>query len=274
MKVFKKMLILAIAIGMSGCEDVIDNVALDTAPPRLVIDASIDWEKGTAGNEQKIKLTTSTGYYNNTFPTVSGAVVNVANAAGSTFNFIEVAGTGEYICIDFLPVIGETYTLTIQLNGQTYSASETMMGVPDIASNIEQNNEGGMAGDEVEITYYYQDNPGQDNYYLHRIIIPEVAFPQFNVENDENTQGNLIPQFYSHEDLKAGDNVNIRLYGISRRFYEFFNKLKAATGNDDSPFPTTPTAVRGNITNLTDGASYPFGYFRLSEVQTRNYTIR
>lgn len=273
MKIFKIMLIAGFVWSLAGCEDVID-VSLDTAAPRLVIDASIDWEKNTTGSEQRIKLSTTTGYYSNEFPTVSGAVISVADQTGNNFSFIETTGTGEYLCNDFAPVIGQTYTLTIVLNGETYTASETLVSVSDIADNIEQNNEGGMGGDEVEITYYYQDNSAEENYYLHRIIIPEVAFPQFNVEDDENSQGNLIPQFYSHEDLKAGDNVNIRLYGISKRFYDYFNKLKSATGNDDSPFPTTPNAVRGNIVNTTNGTNYPYGYFRLSEIHTKNYTIQ
>ncbi|MFD0778445.1 hypothetical protein ACFQZF_08170 [Flavobacterium myungsuense] len=36
----------------NSCEDVV-NVDLNAAPPKLVIDASINWEKGTSGNLQK-----------------------------------------------------------------------------------------------------------------------------------------------------------------------------------------------------------------------------
>lgn len=273
MKTAIKILVLSITLLLTGCEDVI-HVDLDTAPPRLVIDASIDWAKYTSGNEQKIKLSTTTGYYSPEFPTVSGATVFITNATATVFDFIENPGTGEYICTNFEPVIGEIYDLTIVLNGQTYTATETFIGVSDLEDTIEQDNEGGFGGDEVELTYYYQDDGSQENYYLHSIISPRVSFPEYELVDDENSQGNRIPETYSHEDLKPGDVVSIKLYGISKRYYQYFTKLLLASGNDDNPFATTPTAVRGNIVNQTDNNNFPFGYFRLSEISTKDYTIQ
>lgn len=273
MKILKNYLSIAGCLFFISCEKVV-NIDLETAGAKLVIDASIDWVKGTTGNEQKIKLSTTTAYYSETFPVVSGANIVLTNSVNTDFNFVENPGTGEYNCIDFQPVIGETYTLTISLNGETYTATETLMAVPDIDDNIEQNNKGGMAGDEVEITYYYQDDATQVNYYIYSNKIPQVAFPQYAVENDENSQGGLTPVYFSNKDLKPGDILNIQLYGISRRYYDYFRKLLNASGNDDSPFSTVPTAVNGNIINQTNSENMSYGYFRLSEVATRDYTIK
>lgn len=273
MKIAQKILILAFGLFLTGCEDVI-NVDLDTTAPRLVIDASMDWVKNTAGNEQKIKLSTTTGYYSSEFPTVSGATITVTNSANTVFNFVENPGSGEYFCTNFEPIIGETYTLTIVLNGETYTAVETLVEVPDIGDTIIQDNEGGMAGDEIEISYTYQDNGAEVNHYLHRIVTPRVAFPEYEIEDDENSQGNILTEFYSNENLQPGDIVNIQLYGISRRYYEYFDKLLLASGNDGSPFPTTPTPVRGNIVNQTNSKNFAFGYFRLCQIAVKNYTIQ
>lgn len=273
MKITRKLLVLTIGLFLASCEDVID-VDLDTAAPRLVIDASIDWERNTSGNEQKIKLSTTTGYYSNEFPTVSGATISVANSAGDTFDFIETSDTGVYICTNFIPVIGETYTLAVHLNGETYAAVETLHATANIEDSIVQNNSGGMGGDEIEITYYYQDNADEENYYLNRIITPEVAFPEFMTGNDEFSQGNLISESYSHEDLKIGDNATITLYGISKRYFEYFNKIMIASGGGGGPFPTIPTAVRGNIVNQTNSGNFAFGYFRLCELTTKSYTVQ
>lgn len=273
MRILKKILILTISIFLVSCEDVIE-VDLDTAEPRLVIDASIDWVKGTPGNEQKIILSTTTGYYNEEFPSVSGADIAITNTAGTIFNFIETSGTGEYICTNFEPAIGETYTLTVQLNNEAYTATETLIAVPEIENTIEQENEGGFGGDEVEVTFYYQDNGNQVNYYLFKFSDDNVAFPQYSVEDDENNQGNLTPVYYSNEDLEPGDLINFKLYGISERFYDYFKKILIASGNDDGPFQSTPTPVRGNILNQTNSKNYTFGYFRLSEVDTKDYTIQ
>lgn len=274
MKKLFKYIVMVLSPILISCEDVIE-VDLETAEPRLVIDASIDWIKNTSGNEQKIILTKTTGYYSETFPPVSGAEITVTNSGNTVFYFTENPGTGEYICIDFVPVIGETYTLNVFVEGEAYTATESLVGVPEIEENIEQNNTGGMAGDEVEITYYYQDDGSQENYYLYSVTnSSHVAFPQYSIENDENSQGNLTPVYYSHEDLEVGDVLNLRLYGISKNYYKYFRKILNASGNDDSPFSTTPAEVRGNINNQTDALNFPYGYFRLSEVAVKDYTIQ
>lgn len=271
MKTLKNYLIVLCSLFVISCEKVID-VDLETEAPRLVIDASIDWIKNTSGNEQRIKLSTTTAYYSEQFPTVSGADITIANSTNTTFHFIENPGTGEYICTNFQPVIGETYSLKVILNGETYTATETLISVPNIEGNIEQNNTGGMAGDEIEITYRYQDDPAQQNYYLTSVKNPRVAFPEYAMLDDENNQGNLVPVDYSNEDLKSGDILDIRLYGISRRHFDYFGKLLSVSA--DSPFPTVPSAVRGNIVNQTNFSNYAFGYFRLSEVDVKSYTVQ
>ena len=273
MKLLQKMLLLAAGLFLTGCEDVI-TVDLDTAPPRLVIDASIDWEKNTTGNVQKIILSTTTGYYSPEFPTVSGAIVTVTNASNAVFDFIEIPATGQYVCSNFLPVIGQTYNLKIVLNGETYTASETLTAAPEIEDTIDQDDKGGDTGDEIEITFYYQDDAGQANAYLNSITQPHTPFPELEVEDDEHTNGNVMQESYSSEDLKAGDQVDIRLYGISKNYYNYMQRLIVASGNDGSPFPTIPSAVRGNIVNQTDNKNYAFGYFRLAEMDIKNYTVK
>ena len=111
MKNIKYLLLLLIALSFSACEKVID-VELNNAPPRLVIDAFIKWTKGTTGNEQKIKLSTTAPYFSNTIPTVSGATVFITDS-NNKFVFTEIAGTGDYLCTDFTPLLNGNYTLTV-----------------------------------------------------------------------------------------------------------------------------------------------------------------
>jgi len=277
MKLLQKIIMLSVALSVglfvTGCEKAI-NEPLKTASPRLVIDASIDWVKNTAGNEQKIVLSTTTGYYSADFPSVSGAVITVTNPSNTVFNFVETPGTGRYVCHNFLPVIGQTYNLKIVLNGETYTASETFTPVPKIDDNIDQNDKGGEMGDEIEVTFSYTDNASQENFYLNSVKQPHSPFPELEVEDDEHTNGNLMQESFSHEKLKVGDQVDFKLYGISKSYYNYMFKLILATGNDGNPFPTTPSAVRGNIVNQTTSNNYAFGYFRLAEVDTKSYTIK
>jgi hypothetical protein len=277
MKLLQKNIILSVGLFvglfLTGCEKAI-NVPLKTASPRLVVDASMDWMKNTAGNVQKIVLSTTTGYYSPEFPSVSGAVITVTNASNTVFSFVETPGTGQYVCSNFLPAMGQTYNLKIVLNGETYTASETFTAVPKIEDHIVQNNEGGEMGDEIEVTFSYKDDASQPNSYLNSIRQPYSPFPELEVEDDEHRDGNLMEESFSHEKFKTGDQVEFKLYGISRSYYNYMFKLILASGNDGNPFPTTPSAVRGNIVNLTNSGNYAFGYFRLAEVDSKIYTIK
>ncbi len=154
------------------------DVDLETAAPKVVIDASIDWVKGTTGSEQKIKLSTTTGYYSATFPTVSGADIVITNAANTAFSFTENAGTGR-IYLYQLPAgyRGNVY-LKSSFKWRNLHTTETCIGMPDIENNIVQDNGGGFGGDQVKCHYYYQDNGNEENHYLHRILSPVSTFPR------------------------------------------------------------------------------------------------
>lgn len=273
-KVFQYISLIIITSFALSCEKVVE-VDLETAPPKLVVDASIQWIKGTSGSEQKIKLTTTTAYYNTVVPVVSGATVFITNSTNTVFNFLENGSTGEYLCNDFQPVIGETYTLTVAYNGQTFTATETLTAVPDIEDTIEQNNEGGFTGDEIEIKFFYQDNGAEDNFYMIGFKPNGKPFPDYDVLEDRFFQGNQMFGLYSNEDLKAGDLINIKLYGISQQYYNYMNVLLAVAGsNGGSPFQSPPATVRGNVVNQADENNFALGYFNLSQVDTADYTIQ
>lgn len=253
-----------------SCEDVVD-VPLKTAPPKLVIDAAIKWEKGTSGNEQKIRLTTTTGFYDTAIPKVSGATVFITSSNNTVFNFTEDQGPGEYICDNFVPVINDTYTLTVVYNGETYTASEKLYASPAIES-IEQ---GIFSGDEIQVKFFYHDNGDEDNFYLIGFKNGQITFPEYGAASDEFFQGNEMFGFYTDEDLKTNDILSLSLQGISERYYNYMNKLLNIAGTDGvNPFASPPATLRGNISNLSNPVNYPLGYFNLGETDTDSYVIQ
>ncbi|WP_333600621.1 DUF4249 domain-containing protein [Flavobacterium sp.] len=273
MKTLIYLFAIIMAVLVSSCEDVV-NVDLDTAAPRLVIDGSIQWQKGTAGNEQKIKLSTTTGFYDTTIPTVSGALVFVTNSDNVTFTFTEeTPNSGLYLCHDFVPEIEKTYVLTVVLNGETYTATETLKSVSPI-TNITQNDQGGFSGTDVEIKTYFNDPGDADNYYLLKYKANINAIPSYEVNDDEFFQGNEFFGYYTNEDIASGNNIDITLYGISKRYSEYMNKLILISMGSGGPFSTPPATVHGNIINQTHPDNYALGYFNLSETDFRNYVIQ
>jgi len=269
----KKLLYISLILVLfTNCEDVID-VNLNTTEPRLVIEASINYLKNTTGNEQSIKLTLSAPFFDDTVPPANGAAIQVSDTSGNTFNFIETGNTGIYNNSTFIPTIDEVYTLTIDYEGETYTATETLTAVVPI-DYIEQNNEGGFSGEDIELKAYYTDPAEIDNYYLFEFISDIPVVPDLNVNDDTFTDGNQIFGFYTEEDLESGDIVTIRNYGISSQFYNFMYILLQQGGDSGGgPFQTQPATVRGNCINTTNPDNYPYGYFRLSEVDEVIYTV-
>lgn len=260
-------------IGLLSCEDVVP-IDLNEGPSKLVVEASIQWEKGTAGNEQVIRLTKTADFYATTIPVVSGAIVFITDSANNQFDFLENIGTGNYICNTFIPVLDENYTLTIVSEGITYNAVEKLIAVPMI-NNVVQNNNGGFTGEDIEVKYFFQDNGLEDNYYLLDVINAAKNLPEFGVIDDGFFQGNQMFGFYSDSDLKANDNLALSVSGISKNYFNYLNILLGIAGNSGGgPFQTAPASVRGNIQNLNNGADFPFGYFRLSEKSTENYIVQ
>ena len=255
-----------------SCEEVVD-VDLNKSEPKLVIDASIKWEKGTTGNEQTIRLTTTGDYFNNTVPVANGAVVTVTDSSNTIFNFIEDGLTGNYKCTNFNPVLNGIYTLSVNYNGQTYTSTDKLYPVPTITT-IEQDL-GGFTGDEIELKFNFQDNGTEENFYMEEYKVPFRPFPLLGVFDDEFTNGNEMFSLIIEGDLEAGQNINFTLHGISERYHNFMNILIGISGGlSNGPFSTPPATVKGNIINQSNASNYPLGYFRLSEVDVRNYIVQ
>lgn len=273
MKKYTLILVLFLTFGLVSCEEVID-VDLDTAAPRLVIDASLKWEKGTDGSTQKIKLTTTTGYFDQTIPAVSNATVFVTNSSEQQFDFMEMLpSSGDYICTNFIPTLNENYTLTVIVNGNTYTATEKLMPVPEI-DKIEQKDDGGFGGGNIEIKFFYTDNGTTSDFYLSRAQLSRYSIPQYGVSNDKFYQGNQISDIYSNEDIESGDTIDYTLSGISEGYFNYMQVLLSIAGNaGGGPFQSPPATVRGNILNTTDINNYALGFFSVSETASINYMV-
>lgn len=262
------------ALVFTSCEEVID-VDLNTAAPRLVVDAALQWEKGTSGNNQRIKLSTTTGFFNQVIPTVSGATVFVENSSGTIFPFEEtVVNSGEYLCSNFVPELNETYTLTIVNNGITYTATEKLIPVP-IVDKIEQKDDAGFGGGNIEIKFFYTDNGLTNDFYLFRTKLSTFTIPEYSVSRDDFYQGNQLFSIYSNEDIKSGDEIDFTINGISEGYFNYMQVLLSIAGSASGggPFQSPPATVRGNIVNTNNIDNYVLGFFSVSETATVKYVV-
>jgi len=268
-------------MAFTSCEDVID-VDVPTGQTRLVIEASLDWEKGTLGNNQTIKLSTSLPYFD--VPTsniVTGASVKVTNTdTNEAFIFVD-QNDGTYSISSFVPIIGNTYNLEVVYNDETYTASETLMAVPDINS-ITQSVEGGFDDELLEVNVYFDDPVDEENYYLISYYEAGDLFPYLEDISDEFSNGNELHDFFEKDDeeennqapFQIGDEVDINLYGISERYYNYIRLLIEQYYSGGDPFSSSAAQIRGNCINETVEDNYAYGFFRVTQFVKTSYSFQ
>lgn len=261
------LMIFFLASLFQSCEEVVE-VELAESDPRLVVAASILVPRENREASQFIRLTTTAPYFSEDVPPATGAQVAVYDESERKFVFEEFE-PGYYKNDDFTPEFNINYELEIVYNGEVYTATESLISTPEI-EYVEQKIGAGFSGDNIELRAFYTDPQGIDNNYLFRFLHESLSI---QIYDDEFTDGNTTFAYFSDEDLEAGDNIRFEIQGISRRFYEYMFILRSQAGTGGGPFQTQPTIVRGNVINETNPDNYPFGYFRLSETNTFNYTV-
>ena len=265
--------IIVLLLLFTSCEKVID-VDLATGEPRLVVQASINWYAETNGNEQQIKLSTTMSYFSNEIPPVVAATVFITNSANQVFTFLEDETAGTYLCNDFIPIVGENYTLTIVYEGQTYTSTEKLLNTPTV-SRVEQKNDGGFLGEDIEVKFFFDDLQNETNQYLLKIDDSYKVIPEYGVLEDRFFQNNEMFGLYISEDLKATDTLKFTLNGVSLNYFNYMNILLTQTGTTSAgPFSTPTSTVRGNIINQTNFNNFALGYFRLSKTEVKEYIIQ
>ena len=268
----KRLFLLLIFLNLS-CEEVVE-VDVPNSEPRLVIEANLDWEKGTSGNNQEIKLSISTPYFSET-PNVpaTGAIVKVTNLNTSTEFVFTDNDNGTYSIDSFIPQLNNTYELEINYLGNIYKGKETLYPVPNIHT-ITQSMENGFDDESLEVNIFFDDPIDETNYYLTKFKTVYDIFPYYFPLEDEFTNGNTMTMFYEEEnnELETGDNVYIYLYSISEQYYNYMNLLLNQV-ESDGPFNTTPVTLVGNCINVSEPDLKPFGYFRVTEMVNTEYTV-
>ena len=275
----KKTLLILLSVLVSSCTDVID-LDLPIAPPRLVIEASLDWQKGTPGNEQVIKLSLSTPFYDNLeIDPVPGALVKVIRESDGSEVVFEDMNNGLYHTSFFEPVLEEIYILEVIYEGETYIGREQLTPVVPI-NEIFQSRENGFDKDALEVNVLFTDPEDEVNYYLAKFQRKGDLLPTLFDISDEFTNGNELTIIYEkitdedsgETEFEPGDVVDIELFGISELYYDYIRLLIQQSGGG-GPFSTIPARLKGNCINISDSDNYAFGYFRLTQVDRESYTF-
>ena len=267
----KYLYILFTVLLFSSCEDVIE-LPLIEGEKKLVIDANINWKKGTTGNEQRIRLTETASFYVKEIPPANNAIVTITDSQAKEFIFTEDGNSGIYKTSTFEPKVNENYKLTIVYNNEIFTAQEILKSVTPI-TEVEQTLQNIFGTEVIRVDFRYTDPASEENYYLASFKSDAYLLNVYRVWRDEFINGNEDSVFEIDEDLEKDNTLTLQFYGITKEYHNYMTLLLAQI-ESNGPFATPPASVKGNCINTTNPSSKPLGYFRLSEVEEINYTIQ
>jgi len=293
---YKCMMMFGLVIVLfsgSSCEDSIDP-RLESADPVLVVDAWVN-DKAEA---QVIRLTMSQPYLQNDQlpPGVSGATVVVRDNDAQEYVFTE--DTNEAGTYRWTPgpgqrfgTVGKRYTLTVQSNGEEFSATSYMGRVPALDSiTFESNEDNPFYDDGYTGEFWATDPAGKGDAYWIRTykngvllnkpseitIAYDAGFSQSDFDgvafilpirqginpNDEDENDEPIAPY------QPGDSVYVELYSITHESYNFLNEVITQTdrpGGFGELFATPLANVSTNVT-VVRGTTPVVGFFNVSSV--------
>ncbi len=247
----KAFILLFLLLAFSSCEQVIDLPLRGKDSPALIVQAELVDVKGYSF----VELSKTLDFYDpSEQPKASGAIVSMTDQNGNTMNFLESSEQiGFYFPQDseYKGVVGNTYNLSIEYEGNTFTAESKIYRTTNIDSVQIRFTPGTRFQDEGYYLYFYAKEP-QDtkDYYFWRnyrndtLIYDDVGDLIF--ANDEgigeNIDGLQFPFIY-----EAGDTVRLEQYSLTKEAYDYYNDLTSVVFNDGGLFSPPPVNPRTNI---------------------------
>ncbi len=223
--------ILLAIISFVSCQKKIDLKFADT-DPKPVFQCEINLDDTV----HRLLITSSVGLNSAAnFEGISGASVTLNDNFG---NFCVLAETsnGNYESPVFFLAEGRTYTLSIDLNGETFTATSTMpykVNFDDIDFIPSL-----FGGDSIRfIVPLRQDPAGVDNFYRFKVTINDTIDNAIMIQDDALSDGLLQQQpLFGNEMPSIGDTCEVSLLCIDENTYNyFFGLLSNSPGASATP---------------------------------------
>jgi len=214
-----------------SCEKIID-VDLNEANPAPVFEAILENDSTC-----HVKASfTSSFYDNSTSIPITNATMTITDQLGNN-ETLNHEGDGIYRGNTLIGMIGNTYTLSVNIDGELYSASSTIPPLTPIDScSIQDRGNlfgGGGSNPPSYFVYVNYTDPGNlTNYYAIQTTYydsVEVDYTtDYLIADDELSNGISTRSFTTFTSFESGDTVNIELASIDQATYLYFKTLEDA----------------------------------------------
>ena len=261
---------VALIVLMSSCEETIE-LETTLTEETVVIEALLTNEFKV----HQVKVTRVTSFYETgPTPRVTDAQVAIQDNQGNLFPFSHSEiEDGIYVSnAPFSGVIGNTYTLSVELDGVNYTASDELLPVTSIdslsyelvpADDLDDPDK--SYGNYYKVLFYAREPQDRVDYYLFKFYkngeLHNYDGEDVYYADDKIVQEN-IDGFEFNDWYRRGDTARVEMFSLSEQAYEFYADLDLALNNDGgmfSPVPINPGS------NHRPGAA---GYFQVSAVDT------
>ncbi len=289
----KKIAFILVLCILTNCEDVIE-VDTPSEAPRLIIEALLRVDRNETYIPVEVKISETSNFFEEIPVTSVESILIIASlmedgivtSSGVTYLEEEVSGSGIYTTdpnsripttiADFDIV----FDLIINHAGRKYYArTEYVPAVP--IDNVVQGSNTLFSDEETEIIVTFTDDALRNDFYLF-----DFSFANYLVTEDKFYQGQQFEFSYFYDmQFEAGSEITIGLLGVDEGFYNYMNQLIEQSGEQQGPFQTPVSTVRGNIFDITDLDNidlfdnveqpevFPLGYFAIVEEFKQTITI-
>jgi len=243
------LLFITFSILLFSCQKEI-NIDLNTTNPKTVIEANYTAEDSTV----HVKVTQTSNYFDgNSSPTIDGAAISITDKNGLSQPIIGL-GNGEYELSNYVPIFNSTYTLSVVLNGTTYTAKSTLSS-PTPLKDINYEFVPGFFGIEGgHVCYLNYDDPIDTTNFFFALIskngIQRNQVNDFTLTDDRLTDGNSIsrPLFGPDNLFEIGDTIEFELRAVDESIFSYYIELQSIAGGNggQSAAPANPKSNWNN----------------------------
>ncbi len=271
------IVLILVVVVFTACEKTVE-LDLKQSESKIVIEGLVTNRLGY----QYVRVTRTAGFYDNgPTPRVTNANVLVKDDLGNEFIFNHNPGNQDdsigYYLPDqsFIGAVGRTYFLTVEMDGEIYTAQDKLFSLSGIDSlnyriNAEEEVEPKDYKKFYEVLLFSKEPPNEENYYFFKFYRND-SLKVYNENDiyfaDDKLLGEAIDGLGSPVFYGVQDTARIEMYSLSREGFVYYFDLQLLLNNDGGLFSQPPSNSR---TNLTNGA---FGFFQASAVDVKPIVI-
>ena len=291
----KKSILLLLVVYALGCEMTI-HPELESPAEILVVDAWLIHNK----QEQVVKLSKSQGYFEDQDPEpITGALVKVLDqTSGVVYNFAETDLGYRYTADSTFGVIGHEYQLSIEVEGDSFSAKARLGAVPAVDSVVFSHNpeDFNILSDYYSAEFFATDLQGDGNTYWIKtwkngILLNKPS--EINIAYDAGFgAGQQVDGVVFHKSIRRdfinpleeredranyyyppydiGDSVYVEIHSIDQVAYDYLVAVKTQTdrpGGFSELFAVPLSNVITNVQRTDRNSSTPVaGFFNVAAV--------